>query len=107
MPMTRPAKKRRKKQAPRKPRKRAFDPEITADALRIWRTTKNITDPIWTQEYTAFWLGVSVRMYRRWETGNWPVPLYVSLRIIEREELLQDIALLKRTLHNNNIPSPL
>lgn len=89
--------------AARKKRTRAYDPDLTPDALRLWRVSKNLETPIWSQEYTAKWLGVSLRMYRRWEAGNYRVPLYISNRINEAEALLKEISDLKRILRLNNI----
>lgn len=88
-------------------KRRLFDPEITPDALRLWRVTKNLTNPVWSQEYTAAWLGVSLRSYARWEQGKYPAPLYVTLRITEHETMSQRIAALEDQLRRNNImPSP-
>ena len=87
----------------RKISRRGFDPALDRDALRLWRVTKNITHPVWSQEYTARWFGVSLRMYRRWEGGQFPVPLYITNRILEHEAQLQEITELRALLRANNI----
>lgn len=70
-------------------------PALTADDLRLWRTRKNLTDPRWSQEFTARWLGVSPRQYKRFESGESRVPLYVIQHIAHVEQQALQIAALR------------
>lgn len=82
----------------RKKNLRETDPAVDATGLKIWRVTKNVTDPRWSQEFVAKWLGVSPRMYRRWENGEYPIPTYVSKRIEEYERLTSKVQHLEQLL---------
>jgi hypothetical protein len=75
-------------------------PKLTAEALKIWRVAKAVSDPPnWTQEYVADWLGVYSRTYRRWENGEQKIPLWVAKRILEYETM-------RRALNPPVLPPP-
>lgn len=82
------------------PRKRVKQPkrrplQMRADQLLLWRSNKNTLNPIWSQPFTAQWLGVSSRTYRRWETGDWPLPQWAIHRIYEFELMSRKICTLQ------------
>lgn len=50
--------------------------------LRYWRLARCYGDPRWTQKHAAGFFGISHRQYKRYESGDSPVPQWLVRRLV-------------------------